>query len=71
MLESGEFMTITELSNREGIRPSYMTRVLRLTLLTPDIVETILEGRQASEIGLARMLEPFSADWAKQLDHFR
>ena len=42
MLESGEFTTIAELAEREGIAPSYMTRVLRLTLLAPDIVETIL-----------------------------
>jgi len=71
MLASGGFIAITELSNRESIPPSYMTRVLRLTLLAPDIVETILEGWQASEIALARMLEPFPADWAKQLDHYR
>jgi hypothetical protein len=38
MLESGEFATIAELAEREGIAPSYMTRVLRLTLLAPDIV---------------------------------
>ena len=46
MLESGEFATIAELAEREGIAPSYMTRVLRLTLLAPDIVEAILDGRQ-------------------------
>ena len=46
MLESGEFATIAELAEREGIAPSYMTRVLRLTLLAPDIVEAILDGKQ-------------------------
>jgi hypothetical protein len=45
MLESGEFATIAELAEREGIAPSYMTRVLRLTLLAPDIVEAILEPK--------------------------
>ena len=39
MLDSGEFVTIAELAEREGIAPSYMTRVMRLTLLAPDIVE--------------------------------
>ena len=47
MLESGEFATIAELAEREGIAPSYMTRVLRLTLLAPDIVEAILDGSGA------------------------
>jgi hypothetical protein len=49
MLESGEFATIAELAEREGIAPSYMTRVLRLTLLSPDIVEAILDGKQGPE----------------------
>ena len=60
---SGEFTTIAELAEREGIAPSYMTRVLRLTLLAPDIVEAILDGRQGPEVTLARVLEPLPADW--------
>ena len=68
MLESGEFATIAELAEREGIVPSYMTRVLRLTLLAPDIVETILDGKQGPEVTLARMLEPVSVEWAEQAD---
>jgi hypothetical protein len=63
MLESGEFATIAELAEREGIAPSYMTRVLRLTLLAPDIVEAILDGRQGPEVTLARVLEPFPVEW--------
>ena len=42
MLESGEFATIAELAEREGIAPSYMTRVLLLTLLASDFVVTIM-----------------------------
>jgi hypothetical protein len=67
MLESGEFTTIAELAEREGIAPSYMTRVLRLTLLAPDIVEAILEGRQGSEVTLAQVLETFPGEWKDQL----
>ncbi|WP_371055780.1 hypothetical protein [Rhodosalinus sp. K401] len=59
MLESGEFATIAELAQREGIAPSYMTRVLRLTLLAPDIVEAILDGSQGAEVTLAPVLGPF------------
>ncbi len=67
ILESGEFTTIVELAEREGIAASYMTRVLRLTLLAPDVVESILNGRQGSEVTLARFLEPFPAEWGAQL----
>lgn len=66
MLESGEFNTIAELAEREGIAPSYMTRVLRLTLLTPDIVEAILDGKHGPEVTLARVLEPFPVEWMSQ-----
>jgi hypothetical protein len=66
MLESGEFATIAELAEREGIAPSYMTRVLRLTLLAPGIVEAILDGKQGPEVTLAQVLEPFPSEWPEQ-----
>ena len=66
MLELGEFATIAELAQREGIAPSYMTRVLRLTLLAPDIVEAIMDGKQGPEVTLAKVLEPFPACWSDQ-----
>lgn len=66
MLESGEFTTVGELAERERIAPSYLTRVLRLTQLSPDLVETILEGRQGSEVTLARLMEPFPELWTEQ-----
>jgi len=48
MLEFGEFPTIAEPAEREGIAPSYMTRVLRLTLLARDIVKALLNGKQGA-----------------------
>jgi hypothetical protein len=71
MLESGEFTAIAELAYREGIAPSYITRVLRLTLLAPDIVDAILDGKQGSELTLATALEPFPVEWDAQLAAFR
>lgn len=70
MLESAEFTTIAELAEREGIALSYMTRILRLTLLAPDVVEAILDGTQVPELALSRLLEPFPVDWQKQSEHF-
>jgi hypothetical protein len=64
MLESGEYGTLAELSAAERISRSYVCRVLRLTLLAPEIVEQILDGR--STAGLARVLEPFPAVWEQQ-----
>ena len=70
MLESGEFATIAELAEREGIAPSYMTRVLRLTLLAPDTIDGILDGKQGPEVTLAQVLEPFPLTWQHQALHF-
>jgi hypothetical protein len=70
MLESGEFTTIAELARREKIAVSYLTRVLRLTLLAPETVEAILDGRQGPEVTLARVLEPFPVEWAEQRTSF-
>ena len=47
-----------------------MTRVLRVTLLAPDIVEAILDGRQGSKVVLGRLLEAFPADWQRQGEVF-
>ena len=70
MLETGDFATINELADREGIAPSYMTRVLRLTLLAPDIVDAILDGRTGPGVTLAAILEPFPLVWQGQMDAF-
>jgi len=66
MLEAGELTTISELARHEGIAVSYLTRVLRLTLLAPDIVESILDGRQGPDVTLARLREPFPVEWEGQ-----
>lgn len=67
MLESGEFASIAELAERERIAPTYMTRVLRLTLLSPDIVEAIVDGRQGPAMTLASVLEPFPLEWKREI----
>ena len=70
MLESGEFTTIAELAERKGIAPSYMTRVLRLTLLAPDIVEAILDEKQGPEVTLTALMEIFPVAWEEQAEKF-
>jgi hypothetical protein len=66
MLESGEYGSLTELSEAERINRSYLGRVLRLTLLAPDIVEAILDGRQGKEVTLPALMEPFRTEWENQ-----
>ena len=68
MLESGEYGTLAELADAERISRSYVCRVLRLTLLAPDVVERILDGRPT--VGLAQFLKPFPVEWEKQREQF-
>lgn len=70
MLESGDFATIAELAEREGIATSYMTRILRLTQLEPDIIEAVLDGRQGDAVKLARLMDPFPISWIEQNNIF-
>ncbi len=70
MLESGDFATIAELAEREGIAFTYMARVLRLTLLAPHVIEAILNGNQGPGVTLARVLEPFPLSWTMQMNEF-
>jgi hypothetical protein len=64
MLESGQYGTLAELAAAERISRSYVCRVLRLTLLAPEIVERILDGRPTA--GLAEFLKPFPVEWGSQ-----
>jgi len=66
LLETGVYGTVSDLAAAERINPSYVSRVLRLTLLAPDIVEAILDGRQLPEMTLGTMMEPSSVDWTEQ-----
>jgi hypothetical protein len=68
MLETGVHTTIAELAAAEKINASYVGRVLRLTLLSPEIVEAIIDGRQPPELTLAALMRPFPAGWREQVN---
>jgi hypothetical protein len=59
LLEAGTFATVEEIAAAEKINASYVGRVLRLTLLAPDIVEAILDGRQPADLTLAALMQRF------------
>ena len=63
MLETGAVGTVTKIAAKEKINGSYVSRVLRLTLLAPEIVEAILHGRQAAEVTLPALMGAFPVEW--------
>ena len=68
MMETGRYGTLNELAAAEKINSSYVSRLLRLTLLAPAIVEAILDGRQPAGMTLPGFMEPFPVDWGRQED---
>lgn len=70
MLESGEFATIRELAEREGMTPSFLTRILRLTLLAPEIVTAVLDGTQFADLTLKTATQHFPGEWTAQVSKF-
>jgi hypothetical protein len=66
MLEAGRYATINELAAAEKINSSYVSRLLRLTLLAPDIVEAILDGRQPEGMTLPGLMVPYPVNWAQR-----
>ena len=67
LLETGHFATIQEIAKAENINPSYISRVLRLTLLAPEIVEAILAGTQPAGLTRAEVMKPFPMEWQRQV----
>jgi hypothetical protein len=66
MLEDGEHACSAELAKAEKVNDSYVSRILRLTLIAPDITEAILAGRQPSTLQLDDLLKSLPAAWPQQ-----
>ena len=69
MLDTGVHGIIEDLATvKVELAPSYVSAILRLTLLAPEIVEAILDGRQRPELQLDHLLEGFPLEWGRQSD---
>jgi hypothetical protein len=66
ILETGRYGTINELAAAEKINSSLVSRLLGLTLLAPDIVEAIMDGRQPDGMTLPPLMGPFPVEWDRQ-----
>lgn len=71
LIEDGIYASITELAKEKGVNDSYACRLLRLTLLAPDIITTILDGRQHPDLTLKQLAKPMPIQWDQQLTALR
>jgi hypothetical protein len=66
LLEAGQYGSAADLAKAEKVNDSYLSRLLRLTLLAPDIVEAILDGRQPRSLEVSALLRPLPFIWEQQ-----
>jgi hypothetical protein len=71
MLDEGVYTSVTEISEAERIGKSYVSRILRLALLAPAIVEAILFGRTDHALMLEKLERPLPPGWEEQRQLFR
>ena len=66
MLGEGLYASVSEIGDAENISKSYVSRILRLALLAPDIVEAILAGQADPALVLERLERPLPLSWGEQ-----
>jgi hypothetical protein len=66
LLDRGFFTLLTEIAEAERISKSYVSRILRLALLAPDIVEAILGGWADQRVMLEALERLLPVGWAEQ-----
>jgi hypothetical protein len=66
MLDKGVYSSVSEIGHAENISKSYVSRILRLALLAPDIIEAILAGQTDQAMMLEQLERPLPANWEEQ-----
>jgi len=66
MLDDGVYASVSDIGDAENISKSYVSRILRLVMLAPDIVEAILTGGTDQGMMLEQLERPLPASWVEQ-----
>jgi hypothetical protein len=66
MLDEGKYESPKELAEKEKVEVTHMYRVMRLTLLAPDIIEAVLNGKQPRTLTLQNVVRGFPISWQEQ-----
>lgn len=66
LLEDGTYKCLDDIARSERIGASFVSRIIRLSLLSPNIVDAILEGRHPAHLTLKSLMRPFPMEWQSQ-----
>jgi hypothetical protein len=69
LLDDGVYASVSDIGDAENISKSYVSRILRLALLAPNIVEAILEERVDQPLMLEQLERQLPASWEQQRGH--
>ena len=70
LLSDGTYTTLEDLAAAEHIDSSYVSRVLRLTCLSPRIIEAILDGKHPAKVTMKNLMAPLPVEWGEQEQRF-
>ena len=70
ILETGQVKSISELARELDVDGSYVTRILKMTTLAPEIVEAIINGEEPNGLSLAKLTKSFPEEWSEQRSLF-
>ncbi len=66
LLEERKYRSATDVAKAEGVTRNFVNRLLRLSLLAPDIQEAILDGRQPKGMQLEELTGTIPSGWDEQ-----
>jgi hypothetical protein len=66
LIEDGSYGSAAEIAEAEGVTRSFVNRLLRLTLLAPDIQQAIIDGGQPKAMQLAELTRAIPDGWEEQ-----
>jgi uncharacterized protein YggU (UPF0235/DUF167 family) len=69
-ITSGEHTSFRSIGKAEGVTERYVARVIRGSLLAPDIIQRVLDGRQPVTLTVQKLKKPFPSDWTEQRKFF-
>jgi hypothetical protein len=71
LLDEGTYPSVAAMAKALGISRYHMARMLRLTLLAPDIVESIVDGREHDGMSIQKLRKTMPMLWSEQLATLR
>lgn len=70
LLDCGNYRSIREMATDLGVCASYVKRLLRFTILAPDIIESVLDGKESDTISQSKLTGAIPSDWAVQRERW-